>query len=101
MENEEMLWKMQNYESMSNFHMRYMPQHPASLDEQESGKSDSLRVVSHTYFGSFTLLFRQPIAGLQVRGKDGNSWKWVKPFPNSITVNVAVSKTSSPLEDCV
>lgn len=37
-----------------------------------------------------TLLFRQPVAALQVRANDG-SWKWVKPYPGSITVNLADS----------
>lgn len=37
-----------------------------------------------------TLLFRQPVAALQVRSNDG-SWKWVKPYPGSITVNLADS----------
>lgn len=45
-------------------------------------------VKGHTDFGSLTLLFRQPVAALQVRSPDG-SWKWVRPHPGSITVNVA------------
>lgn len=45
-----------------------------------------LRVL--TELGSLTLLFRQPIAALQIRMADG-SWKWVKPYPGSITVNIA------------
>lgn len=47
-------------------------------------------------FGSFTLLFMQPIAALQVRLDPTNrapdapeEWKWVKPIPGTITVNVA------------
>ncbi|KAM3552104.1 hypothetical protein ARSEF4850_007549 [Beauveria asiatica] len=47
-------------------------------------------VKDHTNFGSLTLLFRQPVAALQVRTPDGE-WKWVKPHPGSITVNVADS----------
>lgn len=42
----------------------------------------------HTDFGSLTLLFRQPVAALQVRSPEGG-WKWVRPHPGSITVNVA------------
>ena len=37
-----------------------------------------------------TLLFRQPVAALQVRSGD-EKWKWVKPYPGSITVNLADS----------
>ncbi|KLU87274.1 hypothetical protein MAPG_06275 [Magnaporthiopsis poae ATCC 64411] len=42
----------------------------------------------HTDFGTISLLFRQPVAGLQVRMRD-DSWRWVKPYPASITVNIA------------
>ena len=38
--------------------------------------------------GSLTLLFRQPVAALQVLGKDG-SWKWVRPQQDALTVNIA------------
>ena len=44
----------------------------------------------HTDFGSMTLLFRQPVAALQVRTHD-EQWRWVKPYPGSITVNLADS----------
>ncbi|KAF2029233.1 Clavaminate synthase-like protein [Setomelanomma holmii] len=37
-----------------------------------------------------TLLFRQPVAALQVRTPEGE-WKHVKPYPGSITVNLADS----------
>ena len=93
LDDEEMLWKMHNYENMSNCHMRYMLQHPPPAEGPVGDRINSLRVAGHTDFGSFTLLFRQPIAGLQVRGEEENSWRWVKPYPNSITVNVAVCKT--------
>lgn len=34
------------------------------------------------------MLFRQPIAALQILNPE-NQWQWVKPYPNSITVNIA------------
>lgn len=37
--------------------------------------------------GSFTLLFRQPVAALQIRYPSTNEWKWVKPQDATITVN--------------
>ena len=74
-------------------------------------KLDNVWVKGHTDFGSLTLLFRyccvhlplhvnslrslltfpccrQPVAALQVRTPEGE-WKYVKPYPESITVNVA------------
>ena len=38
--------------------------------------------------GSLTLLFRQPVAALQVLTPEG-TWKWVKPQDNALTVNIA------------
>lgn len=42
----------------------------------------------HSDMGSLTLLFRQPVAALQVLTKKG-IWKWVKPQTDSLTVNIA------------
>jgi isopenicillin N synthase-like dioxygenase len=55
---------------------------------QENSLLEDVWAKSHTDFGSLTLLFRQPVAALQVQTGDG-SWKYVKPLPGSITVNVA------------
>lgn len=35
-----------------------------------------------------TLLFRQPISGLQILGEDGE-WTWVSAQPGTVTVNLA------------
>jgi isopenicillin N synthase-like dioxygenase len=51
---------------------------------------ENVWVKGHTDFGSLTLLFRQPVAALQVRTPE-EEWKWVKPYPGSITVNLADS----------
>lgn len=42
----------------------------------------------HSDLGSLTLLFYQPIGGLQVLEKDG-SWKDVRMVPGTLTVNLA------------
>ncbi len=44
-------------------------------------------VPGHTDLGSFTLLFRQPVAGLQIRYHDTDQWKWVQPQDATLTVN--------------
>ncbi|KAK7996448.1 hypothetical protein PG989_004488 [Apiospora arundinis] len=87
------------YDQRSDCHLRYMKYHrrtPAQNRELEN-----VWIKGHTDFGSLTLLFRQPVAALQVRApKNGESaegegyesvWKWVKPLPGSITVNIADS----------
>ncbi|KAI9695585.1 MAG: hypothetical protein M1820_008510 [Bogoriella megaspora] len=74
------------YNDLSDCHLRYMIYHARSQDE--NAKYQNLYIPGHSDFGSLTLLFRQPIAALQIRTTDG-SWKWVKPYPGSITVNIA------------
>jgi isopenicillin N synthase-like dioxygenase len=37
--------------------------------------------------GSFSLLFYQPIAALQIRDPAHNEWKWVRPQGATLTVN--------------
>ncbi|KAF2794192.1 2OG-Fe(II) oxygenase superfamily protein [Melanomma pulvis-pyrius CBS 109.77] len=90
----EALWKKHDYEKRSQCHLRYMLYHPRTEEELEVMKEKGLQenVYGHTDFGSLTLLMRQPVAGLQVRvtNESGEqSWKWVKPMENSLTVNVA------------
>ncbi|KAK5082348.1 hypothetical protein LTR05_007494 [Lithohypha guttulata] len=75
------------YDQDSDCHLRYMKYHKKTAEE--NAQIDNVWVKGHTDFGSLTLLFRQPIASLQVRTPDGKGWKWVKPYPESITVNLA------------
>ena len=41
----------------------------------------------HTDLGSWTLLFRQPVAALQIRNHTSGEWKWVRPQDGTLTVN--------------
>ncbi|KIW02548.1 uncharacterized protein PV09_06004 [Verruconis gallopava] len=88
---EEALWKLHNYESASQCHLRYMLYHPRTQEELRIMKEHNIEhnVYGHTDFGSLTLLMRQPVAALQVRPYGEEKWKWVKPLRGSITVNVA------------
>lgn len=52
-----------------------------------NSSNGSLPIHDILDLGSFTLLFRQPVAGLQIRYHSTNEWKWVKPLDASITVN--------------
>ncbi|KAI8261764.1 hypothetical protein K4K53_000180 [Colletotrichum sp. SAR 10_77] len=51
----------------------------------EKSSGDHLR---HSDMGSLTLLFRQPVAALQVLTNEG-TWKWVRPQTDALTVNIA------------
>jgi isopenicillin N synthase-like dioxygenase len=74
------------YDAKSDCHFRYMKYHARSAEQ--NNELDNVWVKGHSDFGSLTLLFRQPVAALQVRTPEGN-WKYVRPHPESITVNIA------------
>jgi isopenicillin N synthase-like dioxygenase len=97
LDDEEILWKIHDYEKLNNCHMRYMCHWPPNQDQLDKEIKEDQIIAGHTDFGSFTFLFRQPIAGLQVRLDDEKEWRWVKPVDGSITVNVAVRKFLEPL----
>ena len=74
------------YNDISECHLRYMIYHARTAEE--NAKYRNIYTNGHTDFGSLTLLFRQPVAALQIKMPD-QSWRWVKPYPESITVNIA------------
>jgi len=78
--------KTHRYEQKSDCHFRYMKYHRRT--PEENATLGNVWAKGHTDFGSLTLLFRQPVAALQVRTPEG-AWKYVRPHPSSITVNVA------------
>lgn len=83
---EDYLVKQHTYEKKSEDHFRYMLYHPRTEEEWAASKYGA--TGGHTDLGTVTLLFRQPVAGLQILGEDGN-WSWVSAQPGTITVNLA------------
>ncbi|KAH7136321.1 flavonol synthase [Dactylonectria macrodidyma] len=67
-------------------HLRYMKYSKFSAKEIEA-LEDGLWSRGHTDLGTLTLLFRQPVAGLQIRDYETETWKWAKPLDGSLTVN--------------
>ncbi|RDW68225.1 hypothetical protein BP5796_08882 [Coleophoma crateriformis] len=78
--------KFHQYNDNHSSYLRYMKYHARTPEQNEA--LDNIWLKGHSDFGSLTLLFRQPIVALQVRTPKGE-WKYVKPYPESITVNVA------------
>ncbi|KAJ7921418.1 Clavaminate synthase-like protein [Mycena leptocephala] len=74
---EDYLRKIHQYEVKSE-----CSKHPMADNERLSAW-----VPGHTDLGSFTLLFRQPVAGLQIQDPVTDEWKWVKPQDATLTVN--------------
>lgn len=83
---EDYLVKQHTFEKKSEDHFRYMLYHPRTDEEWAAAKNGA--TGGHTDLGTVTLLFRQPVAGLQILGEDGN-WTWVQAQPLTITVNLA------------
>ncbi|KAJ7679466.1 Clavaminate synthase-like protein [Mycena polygramma] len=85
---EDYLRKIHQYEVKSEDHIRHVSpymkcsKHPLADNERLSSW-----VPGHTDLGSFTLLFRQPVAGLQIQDPVTEQWKWVKPQNATLTVN--------------
>ncbi|KAI1379611.1 Clavaminate synthase-like protein [Hypoxylon crocopeplum] len=85
---EDFFLQRHRYDEKSDCHLRYMKYHRRTAEQNRV--LENVWVKGHTDFGSLTLLFRQPVAALQVRTPEGQ-WKWVRPYPQSITVNLADS----------
>jgi isopenicillin N synthase-like dioxygenase len=78
--------QLHKYDEEHSSYLRYMKYHARTPEQNKA--VDNIWLRGHSDFGSLTLLFRQPIVALQVRTPNGD-WKYVKPYPESITVNVA------------
>lgn len=55
-----------------------------SKDEEE--KSKNVWLKGHTDIGSITILWSQPVGGLQILAPDGR-WKWVRHLDNGLVIN--------------
>lgn len=79
-----------DYPSKSEDHLRYMKYSKFSPENREkllnSGETP-LYSQGHTDLGTITLLFRQPVAALQIKDHATGEWKWAKPLDGSLTVN--------------
>lgn len=66
--------------------IRYPPR-----PEEERVRVDGVGMAGHSDFGSITLLFNQSVGGLQVLDKHDGRWKYVKPVPGAIIINIGDS----------
>ncbi|KAI0470538.1 2OG-Fe(II) oxygenase superfamily protein [Xylariaceae sp. FL0804] len=74
------------WETHDESHLRYMKYSRFSEPEIKQ-LGDGLWSYGHTDLGTITLLFRQPVAALQIRDHATGAWKWAKPLDGSLTVN--------------
>lgn len=83
---EDFFASLHKWETHDESHLRYMKYSKFSSEEIEK-LSDGLWSRGHTDLGTITLLFRQPVAALQIRDHATGDWKWAKPLDGSLTVN--------------
>lgn len=82
---EEQLLKDHQYDVIGEDHLRYM--HYKARSAEDNKLVGDLYSPGHTDLGTLTLLFRQPVAALQILNSQ-NEWKWVRPQDETITVNI-------------
>ncbi|CCM02775.1 uncharacterized protein FIBRA_04883 [Fibroporia radiculosa] len=82
---EDYFHKLHVYSQKSEDHLRYMKY--TKYTPEENLKLGRIWGRGHTDLGSFTLLFRQPVAALQIKNHTTGEWKWVKPQDGTLTVN--------------
>ncbi|KAL4803416.1 hypothetical protein BDV18DRAFT_162980 [Aspergillus unguis] len=88
---EDQLVKDHQYDVDGEDHLRYM--HYAARGQEENKAVGELYSPGHTDLGTVTLLFRQPVAALQILNSEGN-WKWVKAQNGTITINTCDALTA-------
>ncbi|KAE9405514.1 Clavaminate synthase-like protein [Gymnopus androsaceus JB14] len=81
---EETLVQQHNFDAAGESSVRFMKYFPRSESEEEKTKNVWLK--GHTDIGSITVLWSQPVGGLQILTPD-NSWKWVKHMDNALVIN--------------
>ncbi|KAI0090928.1 Clavaminate synthase-like protein [Irpex rosettiformis] len=82
---EDYFLNIHKYDVKSEDHLRYMKY--SKYTPEENKKIGKLWVQGHTDLGSWTLLFRQPVAALQIQNHQTGEWKYVKPLDATLTVN--------------
>ncbi|TFK31163.1 hypothetical protein BDQ12DRAFT_640319 [Crucibulum laeve] len=68
--------------------LRFMKYYPRSEDEEL--KTRNVWFKGHTDLGTITILFSQPISGLQILTREGE-WKWIRHIENALVINTGDS----------
>ncbi|KAJ7851329.1 hypothetical protein B0H13DRAFT_2400039 [Mycena leptocephala] len=80
---EDTLVDQHKFEALGETSVRFI-NFPRSKEEEQRTKQVWLK--GHTDFGSVTILWSQPIGGLQMLSPDG-IWRWVRHMDNALVIN--------------
>ncbi|KZT63621.1 Clavaminate synthase-like protein [Daedalea quercina L-15889] len=75
---------MHNWDAVGESYVRMMKYYSRSAEDEIKAKQVWLK--GHTDIGTITLLWSQPVAGLQVFSPDGK-WRYVRHIENALVVN--------------
>ncbi|KAJ8089879.1 hypothetical protein PM082_018457 [Marasmius tenuissimus] len=81
---EDTLVAQHDFNSPGESSVRFMKYYPRSDEEEEKTKQVWLK--GHKDIGSITILWSQPVGGLQILSPDGK-WRWVKHMENALVIN--------------
>ncbi|KAK7050003.1 hypothetical protein VNI00_005434 [Paramarasmius palmivorus] len=81
---EDTLVNQHRFDAAGESSVRFMKYHPRSPEEEEKTKNVWLK--GHTDIGSITILWSQPVGGLQILSPDGE-WRWIRHIDNALVVN--------------
>ncbi|ESK86571.1 hypothetical protein Moror_9799 [Moniliophthora roreri MCA 2997] len=81
---EETFVEMHRFESPGESSVRFMKYYPRTGAEETLTRNVWLK--GHTDIGSITILWSQPISGLQILSPDG-VWRYIKHIENALVVN--------------
>ncbi|TRM58072.1 hypothetical protein BD626DRAFT_586345 [Schizophyllum amplum] len=81
---EETLVGEHKFEEESESSVRFMKYHPRT--DYEELKTKNVWLKGHTDIGSITILWSQPVGGLQILSPDGQ-WRWVRHIDNALVIN--------------
>ncbi|KAL1948246.1 hypothetical protein VTO73DRAFT_12321 [Trametes versicolor] len=55
--------------------------------QEEEANTNNVWMKGHTDIGTITILWSQPVSGLQIQCPDGK-WRWVRHIENALVVNI-------------
>ncbi|KAG6818936.1 hypothetical protein H0H93_016985 [Arthromyces matolae] len=86
---EDVFVKLHTFQSAeSETYLRAMKYFPRSSEDEDKTKNVWLK--GHTDSGSLSLVWSQPVSGLQIL-TSSNQWKWVRHIDNALVVNAGDS----------
>ncbi|KDQ32558.1 hypothetical protein PLEOSDRAFT_1073080 [Pleurotus ostreatus PC15] len=81
---EETLVNIHGFNAPGDAYVRFMKYYPRS--EEDETRTKNVWLKGHTDSGSITILWSQPVAGLQILTPNGK-WKWIKHIDNALVIN--------------